>query len=88
MRLADSLLILSVACPLAFADVSFTAPIASEQVPGGAAYTVTWADSAIAPSISALSVYDLVLYSGSNAAPVSVLPHSSFSVKTTSNYLI
>lgn len=55
--------------PLAKADVEFTVPAAGASVPGGTAFTVTWQDSGVAPSISDLTAYQLFLESGSNTAP-------------------
>jgi hypothetical protein len=69
MRPSSALYTLAAIFPLAFADVEFTTPAAGGSTAGGTAFTVTWKDSGIAPSISDLSSYSLFLYSGSNAAP-------------------
>jgi hypothetical protein len=69
MRPSTALFFLAATAPLALADVEFTVPAAGQSVPGGTAFTVTWIDSGDAPSISDLSAYQLLLYSGSNTAP-------------------
>ncbi|RFU23929.1 hypothetical protein B7463_g12412, partial [Scytalidium lignicola] len=63
-----SLLVLA-SLPLAIADVSFTLPAAGTSLPGGTAFTVNWQDSNNPPLISALTSYQLFLYSGSNDSP-------------------
>lgn len=60
---------LAAVLPLVYADVKFTAPAAGASVPGGTAFTVTWADTGDAPALADLSSYTLFLFSGSNAAP-------------------
>jgi hypothetical protein len=69
MRPSAALFFLAATAPLAFADVEFTVPAAGAKVPGGTAFTVTWKDSGDAPALADLSAYQLLLYSGSNAAP-------------------
>ncbi len=69
MYLSNALLFLVSSVPWAFADVKFSAPAAGASLPGGTAFTVTWADSGDAPSISDLLTYQLFLFSGSNASP-------------------
>ncbi len=69
MRLSSALLFLAATAPVALADVKFTVPAAGASVPGGTAFTVTWVDSGDAPSISDLTAYQLLLYTGSNSAP-------------------
>jgi len=73
MRPSSALYFLVAFWPLVFADVEFTVPAAGASVPGGTAFTVTWTDSGIAPSISDLTAYQLFLYSGSNTAPQQLL---------------
>lgn len=63
---------LFISAPLTFGDVIFQTPGAGLEYPGGTAFTVTWIDSGIAPSISDLTSYVLELYTGSNAAPVRI----------------
>ncbi len=65
------LLALLFSAPLAFADVSFSVPAAGQTYTAGTAFTVTWAESNTAPLITALASYDLILFTGSNANPVS-----------------
>jgi hypothetical protein len=73
MRLRRALLFLPAFVPFAFGDVSFTIPsTAGDNFPGGSPFTVQWADSGVAPSISDLTTYQLALYTGSNAAPVRI----------------
>jgi hypothetical protein len=75
MRIRKALSFLSVFVPLALGDVSFTTPsTAGDSFPGGSPFTVKWADSGVAPSISDLTTYQLALYTSSNAAPVSITP--------------
>ena len=69
MRYSHALYLLAASCPLAFADVKFTSPAAGASVPGGTAFTITWADSGVAPSLSDLTAYQLFLFSGSNDSP-------------------
>jgi hypothetical protein len=69
MRPSNALFFLAATAPLALADVEFTVPAAGASVAGGTAFTVTWKDSGDAPSLSDLSAYQLLLYSGSNTAP-------------------
>lgn len=69
MRASSALIFLAATVPFALADVAFTVPAAGASVPGGTAFTVTWKDSGNAPSLSDLSAYQLILYSGSNTAP-------------------
>jgi hypothetical protein len=69
MRPSTALVFLAATAPLALADVEFTVPAAGAKVAGGATFTVTWKDSGDAPSLSDLSAYQLLLYSGSNASP-------------------
>ena len=69
MRLCSSLAILAASLPWAFADVKFTVPAPGASVPGGTAFTVTWADSGAAPALADLTGYTLFLFSGSNTAP-------------------
>lgn len=40
------------------------------SVAGGTAFTVTWTDSGDSPSISDLTAFQLLLYTGSNSSPV------------------
>lgn len=75
MRLRRALLFLFASVPLAFGDVVFTVPsTAGDSFPGGSPFTVKWADSGVAPSISDLTTYQLALYTGSNTAPVRITP--------------
>jgi len=67
MRFTKASLFLFASVPLAFADVSFTLPAAGATY--GTSFSVTWAESNTAPLITALSAYDLVLYTGSHASP-------------------
>ena len=69
MRPSNALYLVAAFCPLALADVEFTVPAAGVSVPGGTAFTVTWTDSGVAPSISDLTAYQLFLESGSNTDP-------------------
>lgn len=57
------LTLLALVSPYALADVKFTAPIAGAQIPAGPV-TVTWEDSGVAPALSGLSTYTLVLVVG------------------------
>ncbi|TAQ90862.1 hypothetical protein B7494_g781 [Chlorociboria aeruginascens] len=67
MRPSRALLVLTAFYPLAFADVKFTTPTSPT---GGTKFTITWADSGTAPSLSDLTTYQLFLFTGSNASPV------------------
>lgn len=71
MRLPRILASLFATAGLVLADVSFSVPVAGQSYPGGTPIQITWRDSGTAPLLSALTVYTLVLYSGSNASPVS-----------------
>jgi hypothetical protein len=71
MPLSDILFLVFVLLPFASADVKFVVPGPGGVVPGGANFKVSWTDSDAAPSIRDLVGYSIVLYSGSNAAPVS-----------------
>lgn len=70
-----ALLLISVSAVLG--DVVFTSPAPGASVAGGSTFTVTWKDSGVAPLITDLLSYNLLLYSGSNAAPQPL-----FSLKT------
>jgi hypothetical protein len=72
MRLRKASIYVFTYFTLAFGDVSFQVPGAGLQYSAGAAITVTWIDSGIAPSISDLTAYQLALYTGSNASPVRI----------------
>lgn len=78
-------LVLLASWPLAFADVKITSPAAGATIPGGTAVTITWADSGVAPAITDLAGYTILLYSGSNAAPVSLLALTSGTFAATPN---
>jgi hypothetical protein len=69
MRLSSAILSVVASASLVWADVKFSLPEAGASIAGGTAFTVTWADSGDAPSLSDLSTYTLFLFSGSNAAP-------------------
>jgi hypothetical protein len=72
MPLSDILfLIFAFLLPFTSADVKFDVPGPGGVVPGGTNFKVSWSDSNAAPFISDLVGYSIVLYSGSNAAPVS-----------------
>lgn len=77
MRPSVAFFLLAAAAPLAFADVEFTVPAPGATVAGGTAFTVTWIDSGDAPSLADLSAYQLMLYTGSNAAPQQLLSLSN-----------
>jgi len=63
---------LLLSAPLALADVSFSVPAAGKTYTAGTAFTVTWAESNIAPLITAFTTYDLLLFTGSNANPTAL----------------
>ncbi|KAI9049941.1 hypothetical protein LZ554_006088 [Drepanopeziza brunnea f. sp. 'monogermtubi'] len=75
MRLSYGLhfLALAISLPWVAADVKFTVPAAGASIPGGTAFTVTWADSGNAPALADLTSYTLFLFSGSNAVPAQLL---------------
>lgn len=85
MRPSGSLFLLVASIPWAFADVKFTIPAAGASIPGGTAFTVTWADSGDAPALADLASYTLFLFSGSNAAPAQLyqLAASTFATGST-----
>jgi hypothetical protein len=69
MRSFAVLFLLAALVPSAIAYPVFTVPAAAASIAGGTAFTVTWTDSGDAPAIADLSAYQLLLYTGSNAAP-------------------
>jgi len=72
MRFTKTLLFF-VSAPVAFADVTFTVPAPGGSYAAGTPITVTWGESNTPPLITALSSYDLALYSGSNASPTQLM---------------
>lgn len=69
MRLPSAILVLLASAPVALCYPAFSVPAAGASLPGGTAFTVTWADQGTAPSVSDLTSYTLFLFSGSNASP-------------------
>lgn len=67
MRLSQ-LLVLAAFAPFAFAYPTFTAPAAGATETAAVAFTVTWADNGVAPSISDISTYQLDLCAASDSA--------------------
>ena len=58
--------------PFAYADVKFTSPAAGATFPAGSQITVTWADSGVAPPLSSLSGYSILLMVGGDTVATSV----------------
>jgi hypothetical protein len=72
MRLSGALVCLAALAPFASAVPVFSAPAAGASLPGGSAITVTWKDDGTAPLLTAFTSSQLLLYSGSSSAPVSL----------------
>lgn len=88
MRPSNALVFLAALVPAALAYPEITVPAAGASVPGGTAFTVTWKDSGDAPSISDLSAYQILLYSGSNTAPQQLYSLSTGSFTTGSTVTV
>jgi len=73
MRFSTVFLYVAASVPFTLASVSLTVPAAGASVPN-TGFTVTWAESGDAPSITDITGYTLYLYTGPNTAPVPVGP--------------
>lgn len=66
MRLSQALIHLAFA-PFAIAYPAFSAPAAAAVNTAGTAFTVSWADNKVAPSIADISTYSLDVCAGSSS---------------------
>lgn len=55
--------------PTSLCDVVFTSPAPGAAVAGGTSFAVSWKESGVAPLITDFLSYELLLFSGGNAAP-------------------
>ncbi|TVY71307.1 Cell wall synthesis protein KRE9 [Lachnellula suecica] len=90
MRFSGALVVLATLAPFASAVPIISSPAAGASLPGGAAIKVTWADDGVAPAISALTTYQIFLYSGANASPAQLWasPAASFTAGNSASITI
>ncbi|KAI4716033.1 hypothetical protein E4T48_07784 [Aureobasidium sp. EXF-10727] len=65
------LTVLATLAATALADVKFSSPAAGQQIAGGVAFTITWADDGTTPTIDQFAGYTLNLLAGGNTAATS-----------------
>lgn len=65
---SPSVLLFLLTLPFTLAEPSFITPVGGSSLSAGT-ITVSWKDGGSAPSISDLSSYQLLLYTGSNSKP-------------------
>lgn len=63
---------LAALAPWTSAMPKISTPTAGQSIAGGTAITVTWADDGVAPLITALTSYQLFVYSGSGISPLQI----------------
>jgi hypothetical protein len=73
MRLLILPLSLLLQCHPSFAQVYFSQPEGEEVIMGGVPFIVSVYESFTAPYFSQMTDFNLLLYSGSNASPVSLI---------------